>query len=386
MEPTSARILIVENETTYRGLMRKFLARKRTDWVFDEAGNERKGLKLLKSQLASGEPISVLITDLVMGPTFQEGLQLLKEARVQDPLLEVILYSREPEKLDPIRFGAFGIGAFEVIDIGKHGEKAFDEILIKAEAALRHREVTRQNDLLRRYFSQKLLNAIEKNPELLKPRQLTATVCFWDIRKFSAFCESLKAHPEVIAGFLKEYCDAAARIIFKHDGMLDKYIGDGVMALFGILDESKGEEGVELASANAVNAALELRTEFKTILKKWEDRIEKSAPNWIPIGLGCGIHTDSTFVGNLGTAYRDQFTALGPTVNIASRLQGESEAGQIIVSRSTRSWVRSEFRLRFLRNIDDIKNIPGVFPIYEVKGRGTPTDRGKKENLPDGND
>src|SRR5690242_8351782 len=122
MHVPDARVLVVEDEAGYRQDLVEFLALKRPNWVVDQAVNENEGMNVVQSRLASGEPIGIVITDLVMGPNLQAGLHLLKAARGQDELIQVILYSRKPKKLD--RFIAFTIGAFEVIDIGKQRLRA----------------------------------------------------------------------------------------------------------------------------------------------------------------------------------------------------------------------------------------------------------------------
>ena len=189
------------------------------------------------------------------------------------------------------------------------------------------------------------------------------TVVFWDIRGFSYLCEILKGHPTLIAGFLQEYCGVAARAVFSHGGVLDKFIGDGVMALFGVL----GQE--QAGAIAAVGAALELRDEFDEVQARWMQQWQLYTPQEIVIGLGCGIHTGEALVGNVGTEMRDQFTALGPHVNFAARIEARSQGGQILVSQSTEARVKLVVETSVSGKIDDIKNIPGVFKLFEVVGQ-----------------
>jgi len=153
--------------------------------------------------------------------------------------------------------------------------------------------------------------------------------------------------------------------VFRHSGVLDKFIGDGVMALFGVLNH-KDDRGFEDAK-NAVSAGLDLCLRFDAVLSKWMEQWQLYTPQKIDIGLGCGIHTGEALVGNVGTDFRDQFTALGPHVNLAARIEGRAKHGQILVSQSTESRIKSEFELSPAGIIDDIKNIPGEFKLYEVK-------------------
>jgi adenylate cyclase len=209
-----------------------------------------------------------------------------------------------------------------------------------------------------------VFGVIEKSPELLAVRNDTLTICFWDIRGFSKLCESLKAHPTLIAGFLKEYFQIAAEVIFERHGVLDKYIGDGVMGLFGALNH-KNDEGRQ-DSVHAVGAAIELRRRFNSLLAKWTEQWMLYTAQKIDIGLGCGIHTGEVLVGNVGTDLRDQYTALGPNVNFTQRIESRSEKGQILVSTPTQARVKDHFELQEIAVINDVKNIPGDFKIFSV--------------------
>jgi class 3 adenylate cyclase len=216
---------------------------------------------------------------------------------------------------------------------------------------------------LRRYFDPKVFETIEKHPSLLPIQLRTVTICFWDIRGFSLMCEILKAHPTLIAGFLRDYCDAAATTIFKHSGVLDKFIGDGVMALFGVLRNGDGDRQDAL---DAVRAACEFRNTFDSIVNRWLDEWKLYTPQKIEIGLACGIHTGEALVGNVGTDFRDQFTALGPHVNFASRIEARAKARQILVSQSTEARIKGKAKLEAAGEINDIKNIPGTFNLFSV--------------------
>ena len=120
-------------------------------------------------------------------------------------------------------------------------------------------------------------------------------------------------------------------------------------------------------SIEAVHAAVEFRSEFNTIKNKWIGQWEKYIPNKIEIGLGCGIHTGEVLVGNVGTDFRDQFTALGSHVNFASRIESRSKDGQILISQSTQTRIKDAVYSIKVDEVSDIKNIPGTFVIFEVK-------------------
>jgi adenylate cyclase len=102
------------------------------------------------------------------------------------------------------------------------------------------------------------------------------------------------------------------------------------------------------------------------LLEKWTKEWTLYTPEKIEIGLGCGIHTGNVLVGNLGTDQRDQYTALGPDVNFAARIEARSAKEQILVSASTRARLNAHFELQDAGTISDIKNIPGEFKIFSV--------------------
>ncbi|PYT78147.1 MAG: hypothetical protein DMG40_20975 [Acidobacteria bacterium] len=186
----------------------------------------------------------------------------------------------------------------------------------------------------------------------------------WDVRGFSKLCESLKAHPTLIAGFLKEYFQVGAEIIFTHHGVLDKYSGDAVMGVFGAFNH-KDDDGRQDA-VHAVGAAVDMKRQFVPLLAKWTEQWTLYTPQVIEIGLGCGIHTGEALIGNGGTELRDQYTALGPNVNFAQRIESRSLKNQILVSASTQARVKDHFELQDARVINDVKNIPGDFQLFSV--------------------
>ena len=361
-----ARILIVDDQKENRDALKRALGDDNLDWRIHVAKAAREGLSTIKRQYTKGQPIDVVLTDLVMDRT-GSGMVVLQEARRIDPLIMSILFTAKEKILD--RYAAFDYGAFDVVEKNIRGRSSAKELSIKTRAALRYREWSQRINFLRRYFDPKVFEAIETDPSLLALCPRTITICFWDIRGFSFLCETLKAHPSEIAGFLREFCETAAQTVFAHGGVLDKFLGDGVMALFGVVNP-RDDDCVEDA-IQAVRAAIDLRERFARVLETWMETWKRRTPQEIKIGLGCGIHTGEALVGNVGTDFRDQFTALGPHVNFAARLEARSGADQILLSQSTASRVESEIALTQVGKIDDIKNIPGEFKLFEARaGKG----------------
>jgi len=329
-----------------------------------QAKDENEALKIINEN----QPIDLIITDLVM-LTEQSGMEVLRLAKQKDPLIMVIIVTAFEKILD--RYQAFELGAFDCFQKCTPGIKTEKEIVVKTKTALRFRELAfnqienqKKLTFLKRYFDPQVFGLIDQNPELLNIQASTLTIVFWDIRGFSSLCEILKAHPTLIAGFLREYFKEASDVIFKHHGVLDKFVGDGIMALFGAI-KNNDKDGRKNA-VKAVEAAIELRERFEQVLKTWLEQWVLYTPQTIDIGLGCGIHTGETLIGNVGTESRDQFTALGPHVNFGQRIETRAQKGQVLISASTKARISDQFELMKIDTISDVKNIPGSFDIFEV--------------------
>ena len=146
--------------------------------------------------------------------------------------------------------------------------------------------------------------------------------------------------------------------------MLDKFIGDGVMALFGVLNHKT--DGGQDDAKNAILAAFQLRDRFDELVEKWTQEWKLYTPQRVDIGIGCGIHTGKVLAGNVGTEFRDQFTALGPDVNFAARIEGRSKHREVILSQTTEQRVKDIFNLESAGKIDDVKNIAGDFELFRA--------------------
>jgi class 3 adenylate cyclase len=356
-------VLIVDDEAANLRALKRELEDRSPAWSIHAAGNEKEAQVFVDEH-----SVDLIVTDLKMA-TDQSGMEVLRHAKSRDPLTMVIMITAFEKLLD--RYRAFDLGAFDCVQKNTPGIIAAEEIFVKTKAALRFRELALQQiesqkrlTFLKRYFDPRVFSLLEKSPELLALRNQIVTTVFWDIRGFSRLCESLKAHPTLIAGFLQEYFNIAAEVIFHHHGVLDKYIGDGVMGLFGSLDVS-GDEGRQDA-VHAVGAALSLLSRFQTLLDKWLAQFTLYTADTVSIGLGCGIHTGEVLVGNVGTELRDQYTALGPNVNLTARIEARSGKGQILISAPTQARVKEHFNVADAGVINDVKNIPGDFKLFSV--------------------
>jgi adenylate cyclase len=187
-----------------------------------------------------------------------------------------------------------------------------------------------------RFLPRQVVDQILRSPDAVKlggVRQ-KVTAMFADVRNFTALSES--STPEVIVNLLNRYFSMVSEIIFRHGGTLDKYIGDGLMAIFGAPYVS------ELDAVQAVRAAIEMQ---RTMIV-FNDRLR--AENLPPIQIGIGINTGSAIVGYIGSETRLDYTAIGDTINTAARLESIAQPGQIVISENTMQSVDETIALRLL--------------------------------------
>ncbi|HEV7401406.1 MAG TPA: adenylate/guanylate cyclase domain-containing protein [Chthoniobacteraceae bacterium] len=148
----------------------------------------------------------------------------------------------------------------------------------------------------------------------LKPQRLTCTVMFTDLKGFSTISEGME--PAELMNWMNEYMDAVARHVDLHDGVVNSYIGDAIMALFGAPVAHTLEEEIDRDAVNAVKCALAMRGEMEKLNQGWTAR---GMPN---VAMRIGIYTGPLVAGSLGSADRLMFTVLGDTTNTAARLEG----------------------------------------------------------------
>jgi adenylate cyclase len=149
----------------------------------------------------------------------------------------------------------------------------------------------------------------------------TISVLFADLRGFTTLSEANS--PETVVDLLNRFFTLMSEVIFRHGGTLDKYIGDGVLALFG------APYATERDAVKAVRAAIDMQRAVQIFNQ------ELVAAGQAHIGIGIGINTGSAIVGFIGSESRLDYTAIGDAVNTAARLEHLAKAGQIIISEHT---------------------------------------------------
>jgi adenylate cyclase len=187
---------------------------------------------------------------------------------------------------------------------------------------------------LARHFSPKVVDELSAREQPFgSTRRQPAAVLFADIRGFTTRCETMP--PEEAMAFLREFHARMEEVIFQHSGTLDKILGDGLLAVFGVPDRGNGDAGDALACAYAMIEAV----------GRWNT--ERTAKGEFEVQIGVGLHYGHVMLGDVGSERLMTFTVVGDTVNVASRLQSLSkEIGtRLVASEALVRAVEQEMRL-----------------------------------------
>jgi adenylate cyclase len=197
-----------------------------------------------------------------------------------------------------------------------------------------------------KYVGSEVLDMILADPESawLKGRKNEATIVFTDIRGFTSYSEANE--PETVVERLNEYFEIATRSIQDYGGYVDKFIGDAVLGVFGVPIYHQDHV------ARAVRAALDMQTKFHQEQEHGKDILQS---------VGIGINTGIVVSGNIGSANKMEYTVIGDSVNVASRLNGLAKSGEIIISKSV------------FEHLTDLLDVEALSP-QAVKGKSEPVE------------
>lgn len=220
---------------------------------------------------------------------------------------------------------------------------------------IEEREKRRIRATFQHYLAPSVVEEILEDPDKLKlgGEEKELTILFCDIRNFTTISEKLS--PSQIEQLLNEYLTVMTTVVFKHDGTLDKYMGDNIMAFFGApLDQPDHY-------LRACLTATGMMEELKILQQKWEKR------RLPPLNSGIGINSGPMVVGNMGSASLFDYTVIGDNVNLGSRLEGLNKqyGTNIIVSEFTYRHVKDEFKFREL-DLVQVKGKEKAVKIYEL--------------------
>jgi adenylate cyclase len=232
------------------------------------------------------------------------------------------------DRLDP--FAAFTEDHLELIT-AVAAQAAVIVETVRAHDRLAREEVARAN--YSRFMPEYVVKELLEDPNSFRLGGVnqTITVLFADIRGFTSLSE--RENPERVVRLLNRYFTAMTDIIFEHGGTLDKYIGDGLMALFGAPAATPND------AINAAKAAVAMQRKINSL------NGELVAEGLSPVTVGIGLHTGDALIGYIGSERRSEYTAIGDTVNLAARLEANARGGQILLSEATARAIGNAFPL-----------------------------------------
>ena len=300
----------------------------------------KERVALLSQDAASDEQFAGVDSIVSQGVRSTICAPLVAETRVHGALYA--------DRLDP--FSAFKPDDLELIS-AVAAQTAIAVENARAHERLAREEVARAN--YSRFLPEYVVKQMLENPESFKLGGVsqTITILFADIRGFTRISEH--APPERIVSLLNRYFSAMTDIIFAHGGTLDKYLGDGLMALFGAPTTTPDDAN------NALNAAVAMQRRVLGI------NIELQAEGLPEIGVGMGLHTGEVIVGYIGSERRSEYTAIGDAVNTCARLESNARGGEILMSDAAAKAARSRYKLQ-PRDPITVKNREQPVVLWEV--------------------
>ena len=248
--------------------------------------------------------------------------------KIISPLEAIVLANRRQKNDDPVSTD---------IDLAKDLPKEIKEIVSSRSQMLgtifkvseeRLRLVNFIRDTFGRYLSKKVVDEILESPDGLKigGRREAVTILMSDLRGFTSLSEN--SDPEDMVRLLNRYLERMSKVIMEYDGMIDEFIGDAILTVFGVPEKHETDPLRAVACGLAMqNALMELNDEL----------VLEGHPI---LEMGIGINTGSVIVGNIGSEMRTKYGIVGSTINIASRIESNTIGGQVLVGESTYNLVK----------------------------------------------
>lgn len=339
------KILIVDDETDLEILIRQKFRQKireqKYEFVFAVNGND--ALKKMQQH----PDVEIVLSDINMPE--MDGLTLLAKLSETNPLVKTVMVSAYGD-MDNIR-KAMNRGAFDFVtkpvnfeDLELTVEKTIGQVTMIRETL----RAVKENNILKMYVDENVLNFMgsrEYEAAIMENETVEATVAFIDICSFTSISE--KEAPDKVVSLLNTYFDLMVKEIIEQKGIIDKFIGDCVMAVF------KGPYHTD----RAIDACLSIRNHIEAL----------------PVSAGfspkvsVGINSGEMISGNIGSATlrRLDYTVIGDTVNTAQRLQSSASIGQIVISETIWEKVKDSFNCALIGPAR-LKNKAGEVLLYEV--------------------
>jgi adenylate cyclase len=341
---STGRLLVVDDNKVNRLLLERTLTL--LGHFVALAENGREGLERLRT-----EPFDLLLLDIEMPE--MDGFEVLHHLK-DDPTLRdlPVIVASSLEGLDNV-VRCIELGADDYLS------KPVNQVLLKARVgAMLEKKALRdqQAELVRRFATPEVADDLQRSGFSIGGRRMDVSVLFVDIRGFTSIAEQLE--PEATIDLLNDYYTLTFDAISSNGGVVNQFIGDGLMALFGAPNE------LDDAATSALRAAIEMTD---VISMYSEGRV---AAGQLAVAIGVGIATGEVVAGYTGTNRRATYTCVGDTVNRAARLEAlTKEIGRpIAIDGATRSALTAEF------DLEPLGEIPIRGKARPVEAYAVPTD------------
>ena len=274
------------------------------------------------------------------------------------------------ERSEPVRIDADQ----EINDIAAHFNTVFERSLslsrdIKEQAvqlmiyagdlSLSYTKAKEEEELrnrLSRYVREDLVEKLihSKSGVFLENERREVTILFADIRSFTILAEKMSA--EDVVSMLNEFFEFMVDIVFENNGILDKFVGDQLVAIFGLVSPNGGTPN------DAVKAAIEMQNTTEELMQL------RANQNKETFEIGIGINTGSVIVGNVGSKNRMDYTVIGDAVNVAARFQQMAKGGEINIGEKTFDGVKDHIPAMGDKKEIKVKNKKEPVVCYTIKG------------------
>lgn len=361
---SSPTILVVDDNPDLRAYVSKIL-HSEGGYQVQTAHNGLEGLRL--AQIHAPD---LIVTDLMMPQV--SGLEMICSIRKQENLkgIPIILLTAKTDEETRISGTEGGADAYLAKPFNNR------ELLAEVRNLLALKENERRVVELNTYLTQSVLKRflppamVEKaaRRELmldLRPEPRLITILFSDIVGFTALANTLRSRR--VAELLNEYLETMTKVVFDNGGTVDKFMGDAILAIFGAPEEVSPNEQAKRAIATAKS----MHHSLSLLNQRWFDHglMKNNSSGSVlggrippknfhtPVQFRCGIHQGTAVVGMFGSAERADYTAIGPSVNIAARLQQAAAPSQILVSATVADYLEEDEIIKCtplqLRGVDE---------------------------------
>jgi|GEM_PF-2723909 len=344
-------VLIVDDDQSFANSLRDILAQRHPEWEIHPAYDASSAIEFVNQN-----PVDAVLVDWKLdehNPKVR-GDSVIKAVRTRDPLCGILLVSGLLDEVQDIYGPTSDYVPDDYIPKTKQGRQLAKELSFKLTLMLKRVEAHRGASYSR-HIDSKLKPHYRSYIEEARLSSRWITAVFTDIRGFSTVAHDVKDQSQlVLEPFLKRLYQMIVKRTHEHSGIVDKFMGDGAMLLFGALGESNGAEEAPHAF-DALKAAIAIRSDWRELFKDFSTKAKKAGarPAYInKLDLGIGIHTAEVLIGVIKTEERDQFTAIGHGINKAKRFEsfagrriGDDRWGSILLSSTTEEWVKEGFTL-----------------------------------------